>query len=85
MDGFYVAKLKKVEDGPRKQVEKKEAEPKPITKRDKRRLRQEERIRRKAIREGKAAPQVPVTEEQVKPNKATSTRSEPPMNKRKRM
>jgi hypothetical protein len=51
MDGFYVAKLKKLEDGPKKKVEKKETEAKPITKRDKRRLRQEDRIRRKQDRE----------------------------------
>jgi hypothetical protein len=53
MDGFYVCKLKKIEDGPKKVVEKK-AEPtvKPVTKKDKRRMRQEERIRRKQAREG---------------------------------
>ena len=38
MDGFYVAKLKKIEDGPRKKVEKKEPTEKVITKKDKRRM-----------------------------------------------
>ena len=40
MDGFYICKLKKIEDGPKKVVEKK-AEPlvKPVTKKDKRRMR----------------------------------------------
>lgn len=68
MDGFYICKLKKIEDGSKKVVEKK-AEPsvKPITKKDKRRMRQEERIRRKAARE--QLTQNAPNEEEAKPAK----------------
>lgn len=50
MDGFYVAKLKKIADGPKKIIDKKVVTEKVVTKKDKRRNRNEMRIKKKAVR-----------------------------------
>jgi hypothetical protein len=50
MDGFFVAKLKKINDGPRKQVQKAE-QPKVQTKKDKRRAKQLMLIEKKKKRD----------------------------------
>lgn len=48
MDGFYIAKIKKTKIGPKKVVVKTEPLEKVITKKDKRRIRNEKLIERKA-------------------------------------
>lgn len=47
MDGFFFAKLRKVKDGPMKEAVQKE---KVITKKDKRRMRQEARVLAKKVK-----------------------------------
>lgn len=62
MDGFFIAKLKKIADGPKKVVEKKLVTEKVVTKKDKRRNRNEMRIKKKAVRvlaEAKALARAP--------------------------
>lgn len=62
MDGFFICKLKKIADGPKKVVEKKVVTEKVVTKKDKRRNRNELRIKKKAVRvaaEAKALAKAP--------------------------